>query len=224
MKQTHTNLLIQQSGLWINPKYPFIGASPDGLVSCDCCGEGVVEIKCPYCAKGKKLSEAKLNYLSEGKLKENHRYFYQVQTQLIVTEREFCDFVVWSEQDIDVIRIELNENTETEIITKSKEFFIQVILPEITGSLITRNLSSRKQASEKKTLFNNENLSTTAVSSDIDQRPPLQNIPSTSKDVIQTKKPKSNDSVIIQDKRKCLCNVECLEANFAACCSENCPY
>ena len=30
------------------PKHTFIGASPDGVVSCECCaGFGVLEIKCP---------------------------------------------------------------------------------------------------------------------------------------------------------------------------------
>ena len=33
---------------YINPAYPHLGALPDGIVSYDCCGEGVVEIKCPY--------------------------------------------------------------------------------------------------------------------------------------------------------------------------------
>ena len=29
---------VECSSLFINPDYPFIGASPDGLVSCLCCG------------------------------------------------------------------------------------------------------------------------------------------------------------------------------------------
>ena len=37
------------SGLVLNPKWPHLGASPDGLVQCDCCGKWVVEIKYPYC-------------------------------------------------------------------------------------------------------------------------------------------------------------------------------
>ncbi len=33
---------------FINTTHPFIGASPDSLVSCDCCGQGCVEVKCLY--------------------------------------------------------------------------------------------------------------------------------------------------------------------------------
>ena len=41
----HNNFKIEESGLFLSTDYPFIGASPDGLVSCDCCGDGVCEIK-----------------------------------------------------------------------------------------------------------------------------------------------------------------------------------
>ena len=32
----------------INPQWPFIAVSPDGIIDCFCCGKGVLEIKCPY--------------------------------------------------------------------------------------------------------------------------------------------------------------------------------
>ena len=47
----HHNVQILNSGLVINPQWPFIGASPDGVVECGCCGKGVLEIKCPYCQR-----------------------------------------------------------------------------------------------------------------------------------------------------------------------------
>ena len=39
---------VEDSGITVNPKFPFLGASVDGKVSCDKCGEGIVEVKCPY--------------------------------------------------------------------------------------------------------------------------------------------------------------------------------
>ena len=47
---THDSLVISESGLVVNPDYPEIGASPDAVVYCSCCGQGLVEVKCPYCA------------------------------------------------------------------------------------------------------------------------------------------------------------------------------
>ena len=36
------------SDLQVSPKYPHLGASPDGLLTCTCCGDGLLEMKCPY--------------------------------------------------------------------------------------------------------------------------------------------------------------------------------
>ncbi|KAL3861842.1 hypothetical protein ACJMK2_007856 [Sinanodonta woodiana] len=40
MKKNHTNFLVRSSGLFIHITHPEIGASPDGIISCDCCGIG----------------------------------------------------------------------------------------------------------------------------------------------------------------------------------------
>jgi len=54
----HQGFECQSSGLVVNCRYPHLGASPDGLVSCDCCfGKGIVEIKCPFSCKDKKFDE-----------------------------------------------------------------------------------------------------------------------------------------------------------------------
>ena len=47
----HCNLQISPSGLIVDPGIPFMGASPDGFCSCDCCGERIIEMKCPYSIK-----------------------------------------------------------------------------------------------------------------------------------------------------------------------------
>ena len=51
MVDLHENFKISDSGLHLSVGHPFIGASPDGLVTCTCCGEGCLEIKCPYCSR-----------------------------------------------------------------------------------------------------------------------------------------------------------------------------
>ena len=47
-KQHHNDLTVADSGLVINPQWPFVAATSDGIVDCKCCGKGVLEIKCPY--------------------------------------------------------------------------------------------------------------------------------------------------------------------------------
>lgn len=41
----HDNFRVEKCGLFISTEYPFIGATPDGMVACACCGDGICEIK-----------------------------------------------------------------------------------------------------------------------------------------------------------------------------------
>jgi hypothetical protein len=130
----------------LNPLYSHIGASPDGFVSCMCCGDGLVEIKCPYSLKSETLEgcEKKVYFLNADKtLKSGHKYMYQVQTQLLVSGKDFCDFVVWTEKECSIQRILPDQDKFTEIVQKSRVYFLEVILPEITGNLITRECEKR---------------------------------------------------------------------------------
>lgn len=45
--EEHLRREIKESGLIVDESMPFLGASPDGLISNDMC----VEIKCPYSAR-----------------------------------------------------------------------------------------------------------------------------------------------------------------------------
>ena len=38
IKETHQAFEIELAGFYVNPLSPHLGASPDGLVSCLCCG------------------------------------------------------------------------------------------------------------------------------------------------------------------------------------------
>ncbi len=48
MRKKHKGLKVKCAGLIISKNCPLLRASPDGIVSCSCCGTGIVEIKCPY--------------------------------------------------------------------------------------------------------------------------------------------------------------------------------
>ncbi len=58
----------------------YLGCSPDGLIGID----GLVEVKCPF-------PSTHVRYILENKLPATYKA--QVQGQLIVTERKWCDFV-----------------------------------------------------------------------------------------------------------------------------------
>lgn len=66
---------------------PYLGASPDGLVKCACCGPGLVEIKCPWCAKdATSLEDVAEHFLQRGlaglELSKEHPYYMQCQLQM----------------------------------------------------------------------------------------------------------------------------------------------
>ena len=65
-----------------------VGASPDGLVSCTCCGNGILEIKCPYSVRNSLPTD--VSYITKTNvgynLSKKHDYFYQVQGQMGVLE------------------------------------------------------------------------------------------------------------------------------------------
>ena len=46
-RDRHDCFTISSSGLVVNSNWPHFGASLDAIVTCTCCGKGVVEIKCP---------------------------------------------------------------------------------------------------------------------------------------------------------------------------------
>ena len=103
MQKSHVNFQLTRCGLFINEQHPFLHATPDFLTSCDCCGLGCGEVKCPICIgedcdfdkyvtkKNTCLEKVNGNF----QLVRNHNYYYQVQQQLFtLKERKFCDFVV----------------------------------------------------------------------------------------------------------------------------------
>ena len=149
MKQQHQLFIVKESGLILDPLYPFLGASPDGIVTCTCCSTGVLEIKCPYSCRNKGLkevSEEKSRFfllVTEAgnlELKDNHQYFYQIQLQMKLCNASFCDFVVWSkDQGILVQRV----FPDTEFINRALEqvenFIKRGILPELVSNWYTKS-------------------------------------------------------------------------------------
>ena len=41
----HQGFTVEEAGLFVHPDMPFIGASPDRVINCECCGKGVLEVK-----------------------------------------------------------------------------------------------------------------------------------------------------------------------------------
>lgn len=59
-KNCKGDVFVEDMGLFVSNKHPFLGSSVDGKVNCTICGTGVVEIKCPY---GRKEEKWRKNFL-----------------------------------------------------------------------------------------------------------------------------------------------------------------
>ena len=143
MKLNHRKLKSEEQGLIVMRGKPFTAVSPDLKVSCECCGEGLVEIKCPYSIKGSIPSADNLTYLQivDGTtiLKINNVYFYQVQGQMAVTELSYTDFFAFTIHGHFTERIKFNKDFWTSMFLK-----LDFLVSEILTRKILHRLEERK--------------------------------------------------------------------------------
>lgn len=81
-----TGYAVEETGFHLHHMIPWMGASPDGLVGED----GLVELKCPYKLRNADDVPDDLVDLGEGDM-----YWHQIQCQMHVMDRRWCDFAVW---------------------------------------------------------------------------------------------------------------------------------
>jgi hypothetical protein len=101
----HHTLKVTDTGLIIHEANPILAATPDALVSCDCCTPAILEIKCPYSIRDQDVLVAwdQTGYLQKGQdgeitLKESHKYYSQIQGQMAIAkvQRGYCVNHCWS--------------------------------------------------------------------------------------------------------------------------------
>lgn len=142
---SHICLSVENVGLCIKPGFYSFGASPDGIVKCECCGSYCLEIKCPYLLKNMTVSEfakRKTSCLIKKDngiyLDQSHAYYFQIQQRMLLTNSPDCDFVVWSQTELFVERVLFSDDFWYSAFNKEKTFHNNVILPELLGKYFTR--------------------------------------------------------------------------------------
>ena len=80
------DFIISEYGLVLDETMPYIGASPDPLMPCLCCGKACIKMKCSYSINYTEQNEQNLDYLYKDgdtiTLKQNHKYFTQCFMQM----------------------------------------------------------------------------------------------------------------------------------------------
>jgi len=73
----------------------------------------VLEIKCPFTALDSCINNSSVPYLVWGinglDLRKDHDYYYQIQGQMLCTDKQSCDFVVFTQIDFKIIQIERDD-------------------------------------------------------------------------------------------------------------------
>jgi putative phage-type endonuclease len=108
--EVETGNIVEQTGFVLHPKYDFIGASSDGWIGTD----GLIEIKCPHDEK------VHIRTWLYG-MPEDH--IAQVQGNLLVTGREWADFISYDPRAGEQFRLYVQR------ILRDEAYIDKVLLP-----------------------------------------------------------------------------------------------
>lgn len=108
--ELETGLIVVQSEFVTHPEHDFIGASPDGLID----AVGGLEMKCPH------DEQVHIGTILEGMPAE---HIPQVQGNMMVTGREWWDFVSYDPRQSEPYRLYIQR------IERNDEYIDQTLLP-----------------------------------------------------------------------------------------------
>jgi putative phage-type endonuclease len=124
-----TGRTVHNCGLFIAKEYPFLAASPDGIID----STHVVEVKCPFSARDKPISAVTVPYLNCDDrrnffLDMNHNYYYQIQGQLLCTGAQTCTLIICTAdnlkvKDIKYFDIQRNDTFILKMVSQLEDFF-----------------------------------------------------------------------------------------------------
>ena len=141
-RNNHPDLAVHDCGLFVSKDSNWLAATPDGLVHDPSDSQhptGLLEIKNPYAAKDKDLTEACRTSsfcLEKGnslRLKHQHNYYYLVQCQLYCVDQHWCDFVVRTNKDMYIEHFYRDTKWWDGQLEKLRKFYFGALLPELAS-------------------------------------------------------------------------------------------
>ncbi|KAK3094707.1 hypothetical protein FSP39_005269 [Pinctada imbricata] len=139
MKTEHRDVLVENCGLFVRPDRPFIACSPDRLVYCKCHGHSTLEVKCPYVLRQKSIvdgwRDTDFLHSVDGKicLKESHKYYTQVMSQMAISGTNHAYFLVWLPVGSFVQKLTFDGSFWISVQQKLVQFFSSFILSYLIG-------------------------------------------------------------------------------------------
>ena len=127
--EADTGDLVDQVGFLKHPSVAWVGASPDGLLGTD----GLIELKCPE-------STTHLGWMEEDRVPPEH--IPQIQFQMWVTGRKWCDFASYDPRFPDHLRLFIKRIERDETYIAMLETEVRAFLAEV-DKLYARLMDTR---------------------------------------------------------------------------------
>ena len=138
IQEEHKCFQLSKCGLFISEDI-YHGASPDGVITCECHNEGLLELKCAikFWSQDPKSQEVieKLPYLINSidgpEVNKKHRYYSQVQFQMGITGKLWCHLVVFTSACLAdevpplMVTVKFDEDHLKELLTSCREFWLE---------------------------------------------------------------------------------------------------
>ncbi|XP_044058099.1 uncharacterized protein LOC122878792 [Siniperca chuatsi] len=141
---------VQDCGLFIDARRPWLAASPDGIVTDSRTGQRLLclEVKCPYKHRHRRVEDACrddrafcLEIQDQDRqepggspvyrLKTSHSYFTQIQCQLAVTGLRQADLAVFTLKETAIVPVTFDPNLWEETVSKLEVFYRDAVLPHL---------------------------------------------------------------------------------------------
>lgn len=114
-----------------------------------------MEIKCPFATRflmpedaiAANVSNLQSLYKTEKdeKMKRNHNYYYQIQGQLHIMQRQYCIFVLWTPLGLKIEKILRDDMLWAEnMFAKLVQFYENCVLSELLDPKVERNMPIRE--------------------------------------------------------------------------------
>ena len=150
-QKQHVNLSVRETDFHVRVDYPFLWALLDGIVSCDCHDQKLLEIKCPS-----KYEDGFLNWENDKDfplakdhlLKTLHQYYFQVQSQMFICKFSSVDFLLYSPKNNGTVlltTVKSNKDFIEKMNAKSWQYFENVLLSELVTHRLDNSLENNRK-------------------------------------------------------------------------------
>ena len=137
----HRGLSVKSCGLMVSQAHPYMAATPDAMVTCQCCMPATVEVKCPYKARFGSIQDnwQETDFLIKATngdiiLKTSHNYYAQVQGQMALASCNRAYFVVWTPIGEPLVNIvEFNQSYWDGVSQRLTMFYKTYVVPKVLG-------------------------------------------------------------------------------------------